>query len=244
MSICVIYSGTLSPSFHAPISNHSNNFIFLFSHRSKLNFLKTDGHSASLYWCQASLWEQRPNSHFLYLSIEMREFVDMGHPLWRETGSVVYGCCWPSTAQYFTGLIPTGLMTIFYCLNFETSPKLENNGPVYCHVLRVGRVTNNTTRVRIGYRIYSLWRFTAAQITIMVNDLALVASWILLSELHCTDPLTRTPKTSYCWLPCNATVPEWWAYPWNYCGYGYLVTTQYFRQEDSSTFVPSDIPFV
>jgi hypothetical protein len=25
-------------------------------------------------------------------------------------------------------------------------------------------VTNNTTRVRIGYRIYSLWRFTAAHI--------------------------------------------------------------------------------
>jgi hypothetical protein len=26
----------------------------------------------------------------------------------------------------------------------------------------VGSVTNNSTRVRIGYRIYSLWRFTAA----------------------------------------------------------------------------------
>jgi hypothetical protein len=43
---------------------------------------------------------------------------------------------------------------------------------------RVGSVTNNTTRVRIGYQIYSLWRFTAAHITITVNilTLALVAS--------------------------------------------------------------------
>jgi hypothetical protein len=33
---------------------------------------------------------------------------------------------------------------------------------LYCHVYQVGSVTNNTTRVRIGYRIYSLWRFTTA----------------------------------------------------------------------------------
>jgi hypothetical protein len=30
---------------------------------------------------------------------------------------------------------------------------------------------------------------------------------------------------SHCWLPCNATILEWWAYPRNYCGHGYLVTT-------------------
>jgi hypothetical protein len=33
-----------------------------------------------------------------------------------------------------------------------------------------GGVTNNTTtRVRIGYRIYSLWRFIDAHITIIMN---------------------------------------------------------------------------
>jgi hypothetical protein len=53
----------------------------------------------------------------------------------------------------------------------------------------MGSVTNNSTWVRIGYRIYSLWRFTAAHITITENilTLALVATLILLSELHCTD---------------------------------------------------------
>jgi hypothetical protein len=47
----------------------------------------------------------------------------------------------------------------------------------YCYVLRMISVTNNTTRVRNVYRIYSLWRFTAAtQLTITVSTIALVAS--------------------------------------------------------------------
>jgi hypothetical protein len=32
-----------------------------------------------------------------------------------------------------------------------------------------GSVTNNSMWIRIGYRIYSLWRFTAAHITITMN---------------------------------------------------------------------------
>jgi hypothetical protein len=42
-------------------------------------------------------------------------------PLWREDGSVVYNCCWPSPAQSFSGLSPVGLVAIFYWLIFETS---------------------------------------------------------------------------------------------------------------------------
>jgi hypothetical protein len=37
---------------------------------------------------------------------------------------------------------------------------------ILSHIPRMCGVTNNTTRVRIGYRIYSLWRFTAAHVTI------------------------------------------------------------------------------
>jgi hypothetical protein len=48
-------------------------------------------------------------------------FVDMGRSLWREDGSVVYNCCWPSPAQSFSGPSPGGLSIIFYCLTFETS---------------------------------------------------------------------------------------------------------------------------
>jgi hypothetical protein len=52
-------------------------------------------------------------------------------------------------------------------------------------------VTNNSTRVRTGYRIYSLWRFTAAHIKITVSTIALVASRIPLTELHCTGVSLR-----------------------------------------------------
>jgi hypothetical protein len=48
-------------------------------------------------------------------------FVHVGRSLWREEGSVVYNCCWPSPAQSFSGQRPVGLVTIFYCLSFETS---------------------------------------------------------------------------------------------------------------------------
>jgi hypothetical protein len=38
-------------------------------------------------------------------------------------------------------------------------------------------VTDNTTRVRIGYEIYSLWRFPdATQVTITMSTIALVDS--------------------------------------------------------------------
>jgi hypothetical protein len=44
----------------------------------------------------------------------------MYHPLWREDGSVVYNCCWPSPAKSFSGPSPAGFMTTFYCLRIET----------------------------------------------------------------------------------------------------------------------------
>jgi hypothetical protein len=48
--------------------------------------------------------------------------VDVERPLWWEKESVVYNCCWPSPAQSFSGPSPAGLITIFYCLRFETPP--------------------------------------------------------------------------------------------------------------------------
>jgi hypothetical protein len=49
-------------------------------------------------------------------------------------------------------------------------------------------VTNNTTRVRIGYRICSLWRFTAAHITI--TDLLLTQQLTTKYRLSDLTPLT------------------------------------------------------
>jgi hypothetical protein len=48
-------------------------------------------------------------------------FVGLGRPLWREDGSAVCNCYWPSPAQSFSGPSPVGLVATFYCLRFETS---------------------------------------------------------------------------------------------------------------------------
>jgi hypothetical protein len=40
----------------------------------------------------------------------------------------------------------------------------------------MGGVTNNMTRVRIGYRIYSLWRLQLQMVAITETAIALVAS--------------------------------------------------------------------
>jgi hypothetical protein len=42
----------------------------------------------------------------------------MWHPLWREDVSIVYNFWWSSPVQSFSS--PAGLMTIFYCVRFET----------------------------------------------------------------------------------------------------------------------------
>jgi hypothetical protein len=59
-------------------------------------------------------------TRFSLLSDDWR-FVDMGRPLWREDGSVVYNCSRLLPVQTFSGPTPMGLMTIIYCLRFETS---------------------------------------------------------------------------------------------------------------------------
>jgi hypothetical protein len=82
------------------------------------SYITTDGESASLSWNEAPIWDLRPD--FLLLS-DICGFVDVGHSLWREDGSVVYNCCWSSPAQSFSGSSPVGFVTIFYTLRFETS---------------------------------------------------------------------------------------------------------------------------
>jgi hypothetical protein len=47
-------------------------------------------------------------------------YVDVRRPLRREDRSVVNHCCWPSPTESFSGLSSAGLMTIFYCLRFDT----------------------------------------------------------------------------------------------------------------------------
>jgi hypothetical protein len=63
------------------------------------------------------IWGPRP--HFYYCQT-VAGLLMWGAPPWREDGSVVYNCCWSSPVQSFSAPSPAGLMTIFYCLRFET----------------------------------------------------------------------------------------------------------------------------
>jgi hypothetical protein len=65
------------------------------------------------------------------MSLDSYWFVDVGRPLWREIGSVVFNFSTASPAQPFTGLSPTGLGNILYCLYFRDSPNLEGQVPVF-----------------------------------------------------------------------------------------------------------------
>jgi hypothetical protein len=67
-------------------------------------------------------------TRFLLLS-DSYEFVDVGRSLWRENGSAVYNCRWSSPARSSLGPSPAGLVTIFYCLRFETPPTWRDRSP-------------------------------------------------------------------------------------------------------------------
>jgi hypothetical protein len=48
-----------------------------------------------------------------------------------EDRSVDNSCCWALPAQSFSGLSLAVLMTIFYCLKFETPPNLEGQVSIF-----------------------------------------------------------------------------------------------------------------
>jgi hypothetical protein len=55
-------------------------------------------------------------------------FVDVGRSFWRENECGFYNCCWSSPTQWFLSPSRAGLVTIFYCLRFET-PQPGRQGP-------------------------------------------------------------------------------------------------------------------
>jgi hypothetical protein len=85
------------PRLQLPASN--NNSRSLTATEVKWNqsqsYAMTDGLSASLSSYQAPIW--CPRSYLCYLQ-KAAGFL-CGHPLWREEGTVVYSCCWPSPSH-------------------------------------------------------------------------------------------------------------------------------------------------
>jgi hypothetical protein len=64
--------------------------------------------------------------------IDNSGFPNVGRPLWREDGSIIYlyNCFWALPEQSFSGPCPSELMVIFYCLIWD-SRNLKGQVPVF-----------------------------------------------------------------------------------------------------------------
>jgi hypothetical protein len=77
--------------------------------------------------------------------------------VWWEEGSVIYCCCWASSAQSLSGLSPVGLKTIFYCPNFFDFLCLEGQVRVFTSPSnRVAQENPNQALTRGANRTHSL----------------------------------------------------------------------------------------
>jgi hypothetical protein len=142
----------------------TTSYIFKVWSQSQSYFTTGGLQPISSSWRQAP-WDSRPV--ILFSNWALTVIVLMKHPLWQENGSVVYIFCWSSPAQSFSGPSPAGLMTIFYCLMFETprtwrarSPHLYSPGtgwPSYTPRHWVPFLSPPTTRRDIGPRLLAQW---------------------------------------------------------------------------------------
>jgi hypothetical protein len=85
-------------SSRLPTWPHSSTIVYsvllCFYESESESYITTDGQSTSLSWKKAPIWSLWPD---LLLS-DSCGVLDVVRSLWREDGSVVYICCWPSPA--------------------------------------------------------------------------------------------------------------------------------------------------
>jgi hypothetical protein len=96
-----------------------------------------------------------PTTRFLLLP-DSCGFVDVERSLSRENGSAVYDCCWSSPAQSFLGPSTARLVTILYCLRFETPPTWRARFPYLYLQEPGGPVTPPGTGFALNGRLYSV----------------------------------------------------------------------------------------
>jgi hypothetical protein len=112
-------------------------------------------------------------------------FVYVERFLSRENGPAVYNCCWSSPAQSFLGPSSAGLVTIFYCLRFETptwrarSPYLYPPGTGWTSYTPRHWVTSGRTKVKVKVTL----RLTVGQsVSLGVEPhLGLMTTYLLLT---------------------------------------------------------------
>jgi hypothetical protein len=111
----------LSLYFHSSSTNQANKS----RSKPKLSYgLRNHGQSVLV-----SDHRLRPTTNFSFSFLELI-FRHLRSLIWdalpdERVWSVIYGCCWASSAQSVSGPSPEGLTNILYCLNFETPPSTE-----------------------------------------------------------------------------------------------------------------------
>jgi hypothetical protein len=128
---------------------------------------------------------KHPSGAYDQIFITVRELrvCSCGRSLWREKGSAIYNFCWSSPAQSFLCPSPEGLVTIFYCLKFETSqpgrPGLpppsrvigfKHNSPCY---ITPARTAQKTSRPLLP--VLTLWGKNASTELLPANGCCTVA---------------------------------------------------------------------
>jgi hypothetical protein len=116
----------------------------------------------------------------------------MGHPLWREVGSVVFHFCfnWHLQGRAGSVMSPTGLMSTFYWFYFWDSPNLEGHVPGFiCPRNRVAQLYPWALGY-IRFEVEVTLRLTVSQSVCLgiehpceTCDLILLSVEILLSEI-------------------------------------------------------------
>jgi hypothetical protein len=93
------------------------------------SYMTTDGQSASLSWCQALVWDPLPIYLLLsYFFLDSYEFIDVGRPLWREVGSVVFSFF--LILIRFVGIYSVWMPAVFLIFRKEMLPSFS--GKCYC----------------------------------------------------------------------------------------------------------------
>jgi hypothetical protein len=125
----------------------------------------------------------------------------VGRPLCREDGSVFCICCWPSPAQSFSAPSPLALVTIFYCLRFETS---LSSPPTTLRVT-VEVFEPASTQVAAGVWVWVTLRLTVCQSVCLGIEPRpeLMARYLLLFDNFCIvfgggRPLWREGGSVFC----------------------------------------------
>jgi hypothetical protein len=90
--------------------------LFSVAHNQSQGHIATDGQSITKSWCRAP-----SGAHKIFIILRHLRTCFSGTTSLTRGRVCLWICCWPSTAQSFSGPSPLRLETIFYSLRFETS---------------------------------------------------------------------------------------------------------------------------